>query len=44
MKQFRIVPLSEDYAAKIRETNKDDFGHEVIEQVATGKGLCAGFL
>jgi hypothetical protein len=40
MKQFRIVPLSEDYAAKIRETNKDDFGHEVIEQVATGKGPC----
>ena len=40
MKQFRIVPISEDYAAKIRETNKDDFGHEVIEQVATGKGPC----
>ena len=40
MKQFKIVPLSEEYATKIRETNKDDFGHEVIEQVATGKGPC----
>src|SRR5437870_5465260 len=40
MKQFKIVPLSEDFAAKIRETNKDEFGHEVIEQVATGKGPC----
>ncbi len=40
MKQFKIVPLSEEFAAKVRETNKDDFGHEVIEQVATGKGPC----
>ena len=40
MKQFKIVPLSEEYATKIRETKKDDFGHEVIEQVATGLGPC----
>ncbi len=40
MKQFKIVPLSKEFAAKVRETNKDDFGHEVIEQVATGKGPC----
>ncbi|MEO5563017.1 MAG: DUF1203 domain-containing protein, partial [Chitinophagaceae bacterium] len=40
MKQFKIVPLSEEYAAKIRDTKKDDFGHEVIEQVATGRGPC----
>lgn len=40
MKKFKIVPLSEEYAKKIRETRKDDFGHEVIEQVATGKGPC----
>lgn len=40
MKHFKIVPLSKEYAAKIRETNKDDFGHDVIEQVATGKGPC----
>lgn len=40
MKQFKVVPLSEEYAKKIRETKKDDFGYEVIEQVATGKGPC----
>lgn len=40
MKQFKVVPLSEAYAAKIRATNTDDFGHTVIEKVATGKGPC----
>ena len=40
MQKFKIVPLSKEYGNKIRETNKDDFGHEVIEQPATGKGPC----
>ena len=40
MKQFKIVPLSEEYAGKIRENNKDDFGHDVIEEIATGHGPC----
>jgi hypothetical protein len=40
MKPFKIVPLSKEYANKIKENNKDDFGHEVIEQIATGKGPC----
>ena len=40
MKRFKIVPLSREYANKIKENNKDDFGHEVIEQIATGKGPC----
>lgn len=40
MKLFKIVSLSEEYATKIRELQKDDFGHKVIEQVATGKGPC----
>ena len=40
MKQFRIVPISKEYAARIRASRKDDFGHEVIEQVATGLGPC----
>jgi len=40
MKPFKIVPLSEEYAKKIRENKKDDFGREIIEQVATGKGPC----
>jgi hypothetical protein len=33
MKQFKIVPLSKEYANKIRETKKDEFGHEVIRQL-----------
>jgi len=40
MKQFKIVPLSKEYATKIRRNRKDDFGHEVIEQIATGLGPC----
>jgi hypothetical protein len=40
MTQFTIVPLSERYARRIRENQKDDFGHEIVEQVATGKGPC----
>ena len=40
MKPFKIVPLSGEYANKIKKNNKDDFGHEVIEQLATAKGPC----
>lgn len=40
MSKFKIVPISKEYAAKIRSERKDDFGNEIIEQVATGKGPC----
>lgn len=40
MSKFKIIPLTREYATKIREAGKDDFGNEVIEQVATGKGPC----
>ena len=40
MSKFKIVPLSREYAAKILNERKDDFGNEIIEQVATGKGPC----
>jgi Protein of unknown function (DUF1203) len=40
MKQFKIVPLGKEYAAAIRAANKDDFGHDVIAQLAAGKGPC----
>jgi len=40
MKKFKIVPLSSEYAKKIKKNNKDDFGNKVIEQIATGKGPC----
>ena len=40
MKNYKIVPLSEVYAAKIRATNTDDLGHTITEKIATGKGPC----
>lgn len=40
MNNFRIVPLSKSYVQQIRETRKDDFNHEVIEQTSTGLGPC----
>lgn len=40
MNKFKIVPLSKAYAQRIRQTMKDDFGHEVTEKVATGSGPC----
>ena len=40
MKSFIIVPLSKAYAAAIRATGKDEFGHMVIAKPATGKGPC----
>ncbi len=40
MKQFKIVPLSKEYAASIRSAGKDEFGHAIITQLATGKGPC----
>jgi len=40
MKQFKIVPLPAAYAARIRLTGKDEFGHVVLEQIAKGSGPC----
>jgi len=40
MNKFKIVPLSKAYAEKIRQTMTDDFGHQLIETVATGQGPC----
>jgi hypothetical protein len=40
MGNFRIVPLSKEYARRIRKELRDDFGHEVVEQFATGYGPC----
>jgi hypothetical protein len=40
MNKFKIVPLSKTYAQRIRQTMKDNFGHEVTEKVATGAGPC----
>jgi hypothetical protein len=40
MNKFRIVPLSKEFAQRLRQSRKDDFGNEVIEQIATGYGPC----
>ncbi|HVS92964.1 MAG TPA: DUF1203 domain-containing protein [Mucilaginibacter sp.] len=40
MSNFKIVPLSREYARRIRETGTDDYGHQVIGQTATGSGPC----
>ena len=40
MNKFKIVPLSAEYVQKSRSNRKDDFGREVIQQVATGLGPC----
>ena len=40
MNQFKIVPLPKEYATRLRNSGKDDFGHNIIEQTATGHGPC----
>src|SRR5262245_36856255 len=40
MSKFKIVPLSREYATKIRTERKDDFGNEIVEQLSTAKGPC----
>ncbi|MBD2768679.1 DUF1203 domain-containing protein [Hymenobacter sp. BT664] len=40
MSNFQIVPLSAETAQRIRTTRQDDFGHAVVEQLATGYGPC----
>jgi hypothetical protein len=40
MRSFKIIPLSAEYASRIRMRGKDDYGHDVIQQLATGAGPC----
>jgi hypothetical protein len=40
MNKFKIVPLSKSFAENIKRTMRDDFGHPVTEQIATGAGPC----
>jgi hypothetical protein len=40
MSRFKIVPISGESVARIRETRIDDYGYEVIEEVAKGRGPC----
>ena len=40
MNKFKIVPISKSYAETIKQDRTDDFGHQVVEQIATGLGPC----
>ena len=40
MNKFKIVPLSAEYARKVRKERKDNYRHDVIEQLATDLGPC----
>jgi len=40
MSNFKIVPISRETAQQIRETKKDNYGNDVVIQVAKGKGPC----
>ena len=40
MRNFKIVPLTKEYSKKIKTLKFDDFGHPVIEQIASGFGPC----
>jgi hypothetical protein len=37
---FKIVPISKEYALKIRSARRDDLGNEIEEQIAGGYGPC----
>ena len=40
MRNFRIVPLTKEYAAHIRASRTDEFGQPVLELPANGYGPC----
>ncbi len=40
MNKFKIIPLEKSLADKIRNERMDSFGHEVVEEIATGVGPC----
>ncbi|HTI07511.1 MAG TPA: DUF1203 domain-containing protein [Puia sp.] len=40
MKPFKIVPLSNEWAKKIRAAGQDEFGHPVVEEAVTSGGPC----
>jgi hypothetical protein len=40
MNSFKIIPLSEAYAAEIKISQKDYYGNVLLEEIATGYGPC----
>jgi hypothetical protein len=37
---FKIVPISKDYITRLRASGRDEFGNEIVEQIAGGYGPC----
>ena len=37
---FKIIPISKDYASRIRAAGRDDYGNDITVQVAAGYGPC----
>lgn len=40
MSNFRIVPVPAELAERVRTSRRDEYGNNVLEQVATGYGPC----
>ena len=40
MSRFKIIPITKEYAKKIRSCMRDDFGHELHTVSVTGRALC----
>jgi len=40
MSNFKIIPLGKEFAERIRTSRRDEFGNDVVEQIATGYGPC----
>jgi len=38
--KFKVVPVSKDHIERLRAGGRDDFGNEIVEQIAGGYGPC----
>jgi len=38
--KFKVVPVSKDHIKRLRRRGRDDFGNEIVEQIAGGYGPC----
>jgi hypothetical protein len=37
---FKIIPVSKQYISELSSTGRDEFGNEIVEQIAGGYGPC----
>jgi len=38
--RFKVVPISKEYVSRVLTDGHDDFGNEIVEQIAAGYGPC----